>query len=125
MPFYLTQWNYEEKEIRAMLKRPQNREEAVRTAVEAFGGLLKEFFFSYGEYDGLVITEFPDDRTAKACLMAIKGTGGLSSMKSTVLTTSEEASAAMETANAMVTGYATPSRMSDTGVLAQLKLDSD
>jgi uncharacterized protein with GYD domain len=102
MPYYLHQWTYKDEQIRAMITKPQNRADVVRVATEAYGGKLHHFFFSFGEYDGVSISEFPDNVTAMACLMSIFGEGRLASIKTTALLTAEESQEAMRRALAML-----------------------
>ena len=102
MPLFMHQWTYKDPQVLAMITNPQDRAEAVGLAVETFGGKLHRFFFCFGDYDGMCITEFPDSETALACLMSIVGLGGLSTIKTTVLITQEEAKAAMMHAHKLV-----------------------
>ena len=111
MPFFLHQWTYKDQQVRAMVTHPQDREDIVRVAVVAFGGKLHSFFFSFGDYDGMCITEFPDNKTALASLMSIIGSAGLSALKTTPLITQEEAKTAMKLANDMVAPYKPPSEI--------------
>jgi uncharacterized protein with GYD domain len=111
MPFFMHQWTYKDPEVKAMVQRPQDRAETVRDAIEVFGGKLHSFFFCFGDYDGMCITEFPDNKTALASLMSIVGSGGLSTIKTTVLVTQEEAKAAMMLAHDLVAPYTPPSGM--------------
>ncbi len=109
MAFFMHQWNYKDNEIHAMVSNPQNRSEVVRLATEAFGGTLHQFFFSFGQFDGVAITEFPDNQTATACLMSIMGQGGLVDVTTTVLMTTEESQGAMTKAHNVLSPYKTPS----------------
>jgi uncharacterized protein with GYD domain len=108
MPFFMHQWRYKDQQVRALVKYPQDREETLRVATEAFGGKLHNFFFCFGDYDGICITEFPDSKTALASLFSIFGTGSLSALKTTVLFTQEEAKAAMTMAREALSPYAPP-----------------
>jgi uncharacterized protein with GYD domain len=108
MPFYMHQWTYKDKQVRALVTHSQDREEILRVATEAFGGKLHNFFFCFGDYDGMCITEFPDSKTALASLMSIFGMGSLSALKTTVLFTHEEAKAAMTMAREAVSPYTPP-----------------
>ena len=102
MPYFMHQWNYKDAQVRKMVTEPQDRAEIVRTATEAFGGTLHQFFFSFGEHDGVSIAEFPDNETALACLMSILAEGRLQSIKTTILFTSEQSQLAMRTARDVV-----------------------
>jgi uncharacterized protein with GYD domain len=108
MPFYLHQWTYKDPQVRAMLTTPQDREEIVSLAAQAFGGRLHGFYFCFGDYDAMCISEFPDNRTAMACVLSIVGQGGLVSLKTTALITNQEAHAAIGDANRVVSPYSAP-----------------
>jgi uncharacterized protein with GYD domain len=66
MPYYLFQWKYKDRAIQAMIETPQDRSAELRKAVEAFHGRMHQFFFAFGEYDGLSIVEFPNNESC-AC----------------------------------------------------------
>jgi len=53
MPNYLFQWKYKDPAIKAMMETPQDRPAELRKAVEAFGGRMHQFFFAFGEFDGV------------------------------------------------------------------------
>ena len=109
MAFYLHQWKYKDRDIRAMVLKPQDRAEVVRIAVQAFRGTLHSFFLCFGEYDGMAITEFPDEVTAMACMMSTVGEGGLAAINTTLLLSTEDGQRAMRLANEVVSGYSPPS----------------
>ena len=58
MPYYLFQWKYTDPAVKAMIETPQDRPAELRKAVEAFGGRMHQFFFAFGEFDGVSIVEF-------------------------------------------------------------------
>ncbi len=120
MPFYLHQWRYKDPAVRAMVTNPQNREEVVTLAAKAFKGRLHGFFFCFGDYDGVCVSEFPDNQTAMACVMSIVGQGGLVTLKTTALITQAEARGAMEAAAADVfSSYSPPGGAGDGGARAE------
>ena len=92
-----------------MVLEPQDRAEVVRIAVQAFHGKLHSFFLCFGQYDGMAITEFPDDVTAMACMMSTAGEGGLEAINTTSLLSMEDGQRAMRLANEVVSGYRPPS----------------
>ena len=85
MPMFLHQWRYKDDMVKPMLVEKTERVHVVRTAVEAFGGSLQQFFFCLGEFDGVAVSEFPDDESALACLMAMYTEGRVHDIKSTKL----------------------------------------
>ncbi|HEV7777935.1 MAG TPA: GYD domain-containing protein [Luteibacter sp.] len=106
MPFYMHQWTYKDQHIRRMLTEGKDRAEIIRVAIEAFGGQLHSFFYSFGHYDGVAISSFPDQETALACGMAIFGEGRLITVDTTVLIEPDEGVRAMTRAKALFAGPA-------------------
>ena len=94
MPFYLFQWQYKDPAIKAMVETPQDRPEELRKAVEAFGGRLHQFFFAFGEYDGVSVVEFPDNESCAACAVTLTGAGATTALRTTVLLTTGEGQSA-------------------------------
>jgi uncharacterized protein with GYD domain len=102
MAFYLHQWSYKDLQTKKMVIEKQDRSEVVRMATAAFGGTLHHFFYCFGQYDGLAITEFPDNEHALACLMTIFGQGRLNYIHTTPLFTAEQGLGAMGLAGKIV-----------------------
>jgi uncharacterized protein with GYD domain len=98
MPVYLHQVAYSREGWQALLAQPQDRVEAVRPAVEKLGGRIKDAWFTFGEYDILLITEMPDNVSAAAIAIAFAGGGACRSVQTTPLMSAEEAVKAMRKA---------------------------
>lgn len=109
MPHYLFQWKYKDAAVKAMVTAPQDRAEEFRKAVAAFGGRVHQFYFAFGDYDGLGIVEFPSSDRCAACSLTLTGSGADAILRTTVLLTSEEGRAAMEQASTVNSGYRSPS----------------
>jgi GYD domain len=54
----------------AFAKHPEDRTAAVKALVEKLGGRFEAFYYSFGEYDGIVVLEAPDEATATAFALA-------------------------------------------------------
>ena len=106
MPRYLVQASYSTTGIQALVRNPQNREEAVRPIIEAAGGRLESFDYAFGEYDIVVIADMPDNTSMAAISMAVSSAGGVSSFKTTPLISMDEAVEAMRLAGRA--GYRPP-----------------
>ena len=98
MPLYMTQFAYTSEAWTALTQNPENRAEAFGGLAQTMGGRLVSFYNSFGEYDGLVIYEAPDESTAAAVVLAAVSPGHLSSVKTTVLLSAEEGVEAMRKA---------------------------
>ncbi len=108
MPYYLFQWKYKDEAIQAMVATPQDRAVELRKAVQGFEGRLHQFFYAFGEYDGLSIVEFPSNEKCAACSTTLNGAGANVSFRTTVLLTGEEVKAAMKQASTVNSGYSAP-----------------
>ncbi len=83
MPLYMTQVSYTSEALAALTQNPENRGEAFGGLAETMGGRLRSFYNSFGDYDGLIIFEVPDEGTAAATLLAAITPGHLKSLKTT------------------------------------------
>ena len=61
------------KNIRDTLKRAK----AFRALIESRGGKLREHLYTFGQYDIVMVTEFPDDETAAAAVLALASLGNV------------------------------------------------
>jgi uncharacterized protein with GYD domain len=98
MPHYLQQVAYSREGWEAVVANPQNRIEAVRPVVEKLGGKIESAWFSFGDYDIVVITEMPDNVSAAAIAMAFAAGGACKSVQTTPLISAEEALQALKKA---------------------------
>ena len=98
MPHYLQQVAYSPEGWQALVANPQNRIEAVRPAIEKLGGRIEAAWFSFGDYDIVVIAEYPDNVSAAAIAMAFAAGGACKSVQTTPLISPEEATQALRKA---------------------------
>ena len=91
MSFYLMRFSYTPEAWARLIKKPEDRREVARAIVEKLGGKLHGFWFAFGEHDGLVLIEAPDNVSAAAFSVGISAGGSLRSAETTVLFTVEEA----------------------------------
>jgi len=76
MPQYISLINYTEQGVKDM-KNITNRVAAARQAMQSAGGKLLSFHLTLGQYDAVVISEFPDDESATSMVLAIAAQGNL------------------------------------------------
>jgi uncharacterized protein with GYD domain len=72
-----------------------SRVAASKTLIESLGGRLETFYFAFGEADGYIIADMPDNISAAAAALAARASGGVVS-RMVVLLTPEEIDAAAE-----------------------------
>ncbi len=105
MAYYMFQGRYATGSLKAMVENPQDRETAAREFVEAAGGKLVQFYFSFGSDDVVAIIEAPDDTTIAACSLVLGASGAMSGGATTKLMTSSEAMSAMSKAKSLAASY--------------------
>lgn len=99
MPHYLQQVAYSTEGWEAVVRKPENRIEAVRPAIEKLGGKIESAWFAFGDYDVVLIVEMPTNVDATAIAMAFAAGGACKSVKTTPLLTIEEGVEAMRKAS--------------------------
>ena len=98
MPHYLQQVAYSQEGWNALVANPHNRIEAVRPAIARLGGKIEAAWFSFGNYDIVVITELPDNVSAAGIAMAFAAGGACKSVQTTPLISPEDAMEALNKA---------------------------
>jgi uncharacterized protein with GYD domain len=106
MALYMYQASYTSDAWKTQVQNPQNRAEQLRSFVEANGGKMLGFYYTFGEYDMVIITEFPDNVSASAVILAAISSGVVKSGKTTVLMSVEDGIEAMRKASGA--GYRPP-----------------
>ncbi len=66
--------------------------------MESMGGRLVAFYHSFGEYDGVIIFEAPDEGAAAAAILAAVSPGHIKAIKTTTLLSVEDTMEAMRRA---------------------------
>jgi uncharacterized protein with GYD domain len=90
MPLYMSQFAYTPEAWEALTDHPEDRSAPVRELVESMGGRLIGWYLSFGEYDGLIITEAPDAASVGSAVLAAARRGHLRAIKTTQLFSAEE-----------------------------------
>src|SRR6476469_5155756 len=87
MPHYLQQIAYSIEGWKALVKKPQNRIEAVRPAIEKLVGKIESASFTFGDYDVVLIVRMPSnvDVDAGAIDIAFAAGGACKAVKTTPL----------------------------------------
>lgn len=106
MSAYMIQFAYTTEAWSALIKNPADRSMPVRKLAESLGAEFLALYYCFGEYDGIVLFEAPDDVTAAAVVLAAGRPGHLKTVKTTKLLTVEEAMQAMQTASGV--SYSAP-----------------
>lgn len=109
MPLYMLQFGYTSEAWAALTRNPQNRTELISNLAKSLGCRLVDVYYCFGEYDGVVLVDAPDDVTATAVVLAAVAPGHLRATRTTRLMTVEEGMEAMRKAGTVT--YAAPQGM--------------
>ena len=74
-----------------MLANPEDRREVLSPVFESMGGKLHGYWYAFGDADGFVLFEAPDDITAASLLVKVASTGAFRQVSTTKLLTVDEA----------------------------------
>ena len=88
MPIFISQGRYSRDAIKGMIANPEDRAEAASKLFEAAGGKLLAYYVTLGEYDWLIVSEFPDHQSVSAAILAAAASGGVTDQKTTLAMTS-------------------------------------
>jgi uncharacterized protein with GYD domain len=98
LALYMTQFAYTADAWAALAKNPQDRGQVVAALTEKLGGKFREIYYCFGDYDGLIIFEAPDNATAAAIIVAAIAPGHLKAAKTTPLFTMSDTMALLRKA---------------------------
>ena len=76
MPAYVSLIHWTEQGIKNYKDTMKRLEDFTKLA-ESMGGRVRESLYTVGEYDIVVITEFPDDESATAALLRVGSLGNV------------------------------------------------
>ena len=96
MPKYLLHANYTSDGIKGLLEEGgSSRRATAEKALQSVGGKLDAFYYAFGDTDGYLIADVPDNVSMAALALAVSASG-LVTAKTTVLLTPEEMDAAVK-----------------------------
>ena len=101
MTLTMIQFSYSPETLAKLVKHPEDRSVVVKKLLEQSGGRMLEFYYAFGEYDGIVIAEMPDHVASLASTFSAYSQGGLTNLKTTVLVSVQDAMKAMKIASGL------------------------
>jgi uncharacterized protein with GYD domain len=97
----MVQFSYKGEAIQNLVSNPEDRSKPVKALIEKLGGKMHSFYYSYGEYDGVIIAEMPDNISVAATALASSNPATVSKIKTTILFPVGEAMQAMKKAQGL------------------------
>ena len=102
MAHYMVQASYAQEALQRLVANPGPGGTAMKQAAEKFGGKVEATYFTFGDYDIVVILQLPDHITIAQAVMGVRARGGVSRLKTTVLIPPEDAVEGMKRAASLV-----------------------
>lgn len=90
MQTYMIKFAYTHDAWAALAKNNEDRSVAVRALTEKMGGRFIGLYYMFGEYDGFVLFEAPDEVAATAIVIAAGMPGHLKATSTTTLLTPQQ-----------------------------------
>lgn len=98
---YMLQFSYTADAWATLTRNPQDRSIPIKELARKLGGRFVGFYYCFGEYDGVLLYEAPDDGAAMATSLAALAPGHIKEIKTTRLFSVEETMEAMRKANSL------------------------
>ena len=98
MAKFLIQLTYSDSALAELVKHPEDRGAAISEWFARLGGEVEVFYYCFGDYDTVVIAEFPNKETMRAISFAVRSTGVAKEHKITSLLSREEGVSALKRA---------------------------
>lgn len=76
MPTYILLTSFTQQGVENVRASPERTVHA-KEMVESLGGTWKDFFVTMGQYDGVVVADFPDDETAAQAALSLAESGNV------------------------------------------------
>ena len=90
MSIYMIQASYTSGAWGRLVQRPEHRMEALKPVIETLGGRLLDWYYSFGEFDVMLLIEVPDNVKAAAASMAVAAGGAVKAITTTPLMSADD-----------------------------------
>lgn len=105
MPIFITQGRYTRDAVKGMLVKPEDRADAVPRLLARAGGRLIGLYFTFGEYDFVLIADMPSETAMASAVLAAAASGGVTDLRTSLAMTSTEAAGAFAAASDLAPGF--------------------
>ena len=85
MSLYMVQFAYTGDAWKALTANPEDRTAAIKGLEKKLGCKLEALYYSFGEYDGAIVIEAPDEASVTAFVLAALAPGHVRATRTTLL----------------------------------------
>ena len=75
MPMYMSRFSYTPETWARMIASPDDRQKAAASYIDSVGGKMHGLWFAFGQQDGIVVWEAPDNVSVAAAAVASGSSG--------------------------------------------------
>ena len=90
MAMYLAKFTHTPETWARLLANPEDRRQTLGPVLESAGGKLHGYWYAFGDTDGYILIEAPDDLVAAGTVIRAASTGAFAKLTTTKLLTIEE-----------------------------------
>ena len=101
MPKYVIFFTLKGESVKGMIDRPSDREAVVSHLLAGVGGTLEAYYWMFGHYDGMAISDIPDSMSAAAVSLAASSSGAFGHLETHELVPSSSLNQILETAKGL------------------------
>lgn len=101
MATFLFRYSYTPETWQALMANPEDRSIAAREYIEELGGTMHGFWYGFGDFDGCLIFDVPDEIAAAGVVLAVAAGGALAKVETTVLMSVEDTLEALDRGHAI------------------------
>lgn len=87
--------------VKAMMAKPSDRGEVVRKLCESAGATMEAYYMMFGDWDGFVVVDGADSKSAASVSLAVSSSGAFSSISTHELLTTAEFVEALQAASGL------------------------
>lgn len=92
----MIQFSYKAETVDNLIKNPEDRSVAVGKLIQQLGGKMLGFYYAFGDYDGMILADMPDNASIAATNIVAFAGGGTTKLKTTILMSVQEGMDAMK-----------------------------
>ncbi|TMV07828.1 GYD domain-containing protein [Ruegeria sediminis] len=108
MPLFITYASYSQNGIKGLLKKPENRAEAIQSLLSKVGGKVVALYMTTGANDVVLVSEAPDGADTVAVGMAVAASGSVTKVETVRAWTGDEFAGIAQKAASLTGAYKPP-----------------
>jgi uncharacterized protein with GYD domain len=94
-------FSFKGETVKALMDHPSDRAAVVAKLCEGVGGKMESYYFMFGAWDGFVVVEVPDSKSAAAISLTVSSTGAFDALETHELLEPGELADVLSTASSL------------------------